>query len=127
MATYVDNLFAVSTCPENAIAMLQMMEDRLGYLWGLHIKPDSREYMLVHGGDEPVSISAGWSKTRYFGALGHVLEPDGGTEECWRRTKASMWKAFFANAGCRRASSCTGLSSPPWTIGVRGGQLLSGG
>ena len=103
MATYTDNLFSASTCPGNAITMLQLVEARLLELWGLRIKPGSREYMVAEGCDPEITLPDGWSQTRCFAALGHVLQPDGGTEESWRRTKAAMWRSFFANAGSQRA------------------------
>ena len=47
IATYVDNMFSASVCPRSATSMLQLIEARLLELWVLHIKPESRVYMVA--------------------------------------------------------------------------------
>ena len=46
---------------------------------------------------------AKWPSTCAFTALGHTLDSSGSIQSCWRRTKASMWKAYRGNLGSASA------------------------
>jgi len=68
--------------------------------WNLSIKPSSRSCMAATGSvDQPTSPK--WPLCNTFQVLGHVLQNSGSIRACWRRTKALMWKAFWANPGSK--------------------------
>ena len=96
--SYVDNLFAVSRSLSGAIAILEDFEVQL-LEWGLVIKPISRQCMVSAGSSDEAADSKRWPMVRTFPVLGHLLADTGSIRPCWKQTRFSMWKAFWANAG----------------------------
>eukprot|EP00449_Zooxanthella_nutricula_P016921 CAMPEP_0198530264 /NCGR_PEP_ID=MMETSP1462-20131121/26250_1 /TAXON_ID=1333877 /ORGANISM="Brandtodinium nutriculum, Strain RCC3387" /LENGTH=226 /DNA_ID=CAMNT_0044260135 /DNA_START=17 /DNA_END=697 /DNA_ORIENTATION=- len=47
----------------------------------------------------PPADTAPYPVVSSFAALGHIIQDDGTTSQCWQATRAAMWRAFFANAG----------------------------
>ena len=97
VASYADNLFAVSTTPARAIGMLELVEARL------EAKLTSRECMVAFGSQNATPDAAKWLMTTRLLGLGDITEHDGCTDADWRHAKTAMWKAFYANCAPRRA------------------------
>ena len=76
---------------------------RLQSEWRLRIKPSSRMCMVPNGSTEMPADLQRWKLSSEFPVLGHTLESNGHTNACWRKTRQSMWKAFFAN--CKASGS----------------------
>ena len=45
-----------------------------------------------------------WPLKDSFVVLGHILEPTGSIRACWKRTRASMWRAYWSNPGANAAN-----------------------
>ena len=105
LCSWVDNLFAASASLHGAISILEDFEDQLQSKWRMKIKPSSRACMRARGSDELPADPVKWPLCHQFIVLGHSLDDDGSIRSCWRRARASMWKAFWANPGSKVAAN----------------------
>jgi hypothetical protein len=97
VATYVDNLFAVSTSLAQACRILDEFEAELATRWHLHIKPSSRSCIAAQGCAETTPNVERWPQTTEFRCLGHVVSHDGCSNPCFQNTQKLLWMSFFRN------------------------------
>lgn len=95
---YIDNVFSVGRTLHGAISILEDFEFQLKQKWRLSIKSSSRGCLVPRGSLELPMNESKWPLQSSFQVLGHILENNGSTSMCWRNTRRSMWKAFFANS-----------------------------
>jgi len=108
LCTWVDNLFSASDSLSGAISMLEDFEKQLRTKWSMGIKPTSRSCMVAEGNpDVPADLDR-WPLVTAFPVLGHHLQANGSIRECWSRARASMWRAYWGNAGSRDAAHLSG-------------------
>ena len=103
MASWVDNLFAVSDQLLHAIWLLEDFALQLKLKWGLEIKPSSRSCMVSAGSASSSPDPARWPQVQTFDVLGHKLDDTGGIRACWIATRKAMWRSFWGNAACNQA------------------------
>ena len=104
LCTWADNLFSASRSLAGAIEILEDFETQLLTKWGMGIKPSSRSCMVAEGSIEaPVDVSK-WPLVKVFPVLGHHLQSNGSIRECWTRTRAAMWRAYWGNSGAHDAA-----------------------
>ena len=103
MCTWVDNLFSASASLQGAIYILEDFEAQLHLHWKMDIKPSSRCCMVAAGCKEVPANNGRWPLKDSFLVLGHMLQSTGSIRACWSRSRASMWRAFWANPGAEVA------------------------
>lgn len=104
VATYVDNICAVSQTGNGAIAMLTHIEETLKSDGDLNIKEDSREYMVAKASPH-TSSDVRYKHVVQMKALGHIVSHDGGCREDWQATRRQMWRTFYATCASKAAAS----------------------
>ena len=106
VATFVNNLYAISSNIFNAVDIMEDLERHLASNWGLQIKATSRSVLVAAGRQVPEAHnSEKWPVQNVFTVLGHRLDNRGSAWPCWEATKRSMWGAFYKTCGsqaCRR-------------------------
>lgn len=105
-ASWIDNIYFVSSTPHKAITMATEASNFLKDHWGLDIKSDSTSYMCARGHPEDFEdheIPIGWSKTTSFNVLGHVVQNTGASCACVNNAINAAWRVFWANIHCKRA------------------------
>ena len=107
MATYIDNLYAVSDGVEGAISIMSDAEQYLLSNWHLTLKPSSK---LVTSAAVGSAYIAGDKVGEYlyeqdFPVLGHVMNNAGSIARSFETTTRKMWKAFWGNAGSKAAKT----------------------
>ena len=102
LASWVDNVYAVSSHPDYAIQMLVEFEADLSSSWGLLFGSDSKQVIVALG--YPDSLLQDmcmhdfkWTST--FKCMGHLIDHDAGYSSCLKQTASAMWRAFHSNAG----------------------------
>ena len=103
MCTWVDNLFSASDSLDGAIAILEDFESHLNMEWQMRIKPSSRCCMVAAGSLQVPADPRRWPIRDTFVVLGHILQSTGSIRACWSRSRAAMWKSFWANPGAETA------------------------
>eukprot|EP00969_Alexandrium_andersonii_P273686 12096572-Alexandrium_andersonii.AAC.1 len=78
IATYVDNIYAVSDSATDAVALLGSFECLLCSRWRQHFKPSSRSVMVPRGSELPLPDGVSWPSVRQFLCLGHIISDNGG-------------------------------------------------
>lgn len=104
IATYVDNMCAVSPIGSGAVAMLNLVEDALKSDWCLDIKDDSREF-LVGKASPHTSSDVRYKQVVQMKALGHVISHDGSCQADWQAAKRKMWRAFYGSCASKVAKT----------------------
>ena len=67
------------------------------------IKPSSRSCMVAAVSRERPSNPTRWPLDENKCVLWHLLQNHGSIRACWEKTRSGMWKAFWANAGSKKA------------------------
>jgi len=105
MATYIDNLYAVSSEVEGAMKIMTDAERYLLKRWQLTLKLSSKMITSAAVGSEHVEGDTvnGYVYHQDFPVLGHLVNNTGSIAYAFENTPRKMWKAFWGNAGSRRA------------------------
>ena len=105
MATYIDNLYAVSSEVEGAMKIMTDAERYLLKRWQLTLKLSSKMITSAAVGSEHVEGDTvnGYVYHQDFPVLGHLVNNTGSIAYAFEKTLQKMWKAFWGNAGSRRA------------------------
>ena len=98
-ATYIDNWIAPGRTPHGVVTILNEAEQELKATWDLDIKADSRAVMHTAGAADTTIADDRWPVVNSMLVLGHILQNDGGVEECFQATIHKAWKAFFTTCG----------------------------
>jgi hypothetical protein len=96
-ATYVDNVFAVSSCAANAVSLLDEFAEVLLANWQLDMKASSREFIVARGAGVQVSSMHEWKQVTVLECLGHLISDSGSVKPDWDRTVTKMLRSFWAN------------------------------
>ena len=112
LASFVENLVCAAPWARDALYIMNDAATHLHRRWGLAIGEDSRELMIARGGicDADLGDVAGgdgrWTLKTSLKVLGHVLQDNGGINECYAKVTAAMQRCLFANLaqGLRRAT-----------------------
>ena len=99
VASWVDNIYAVSSFAHSAIEMLNDFEGDLSQYWGLVFGEDCKKVMKALGHPEDDEEHEGFKECSTFPCMGHLLDKDSGITSCFKNTATSMWRAFHSNAG----------------------------
>ena len=105
VSTYVDNIYALASSVENAIAIVADAELHLKTVWNLALKADSK---LVTSSANGSVFEDGQQVEEYkyvtnFPVLGRLVSNSGSLAAPYAMAERKMWGGFWGNAGSRRA------------------------
>ena len=105
VCTYVDNIFSLASCSQDAVHILDDLAAELRSRWRLDIKPSSREVMVARGAPVQVCSQHAWKSTRTLECLGHLISDDCSVTADWQRTRQNMLASFWVNVAHRSLTS----------------------
>ena len=112
-ATYVDNIFSVASCSQDAVHILDDLAAELRSRWRLDIKPSSREVMVARSAPVQVCSQDAWKSIWTLECLGHLISDDCSVTADWQRTRQNMLASFWVNVAHRS------LTSAPLSLKLR--------
>ena len=104
-ATFVDNVYFMSTSVGKATQMADLFEERLLHDWCQHIKPSSKEVLPVFGAPHTEPTSEAWKVLSSMSVLGQIIQNTGSIDEDFRQTEIRMW--IFVGGKCGKVEVAT--------------------
>ena len=87
---------------QDAIKILNDLENYIGSKWGLEIKPSSKGVVIAKGGSTDYDHQV-WGQPYELKVLGHLICSDAGIYREWRSCRPILRSVFWKNSGSLKA------------------------
>ena len=100
-SAWVDNLYFVSRYASGATLNAELVLRHLSDVWGLRVKPESKQVLIIAGSADRDVVGTGWDLCDTFEVLGWPLQANGGFSLLLSKLQSKMWRSFWCNCRVR--------------------------
>ena len=100
-SAWVDNLYFVSRFASGATLNAELVLRHLSDEWGLRVKPESTQVLIISGNADRDVVGTGWNLCDSFEVLGWTLQGNGGYTQLLSKMESKMWRSFWCNCRVR--------------------------
>ena len=101
LSLWIDNVFSMDRSPHAAIHRLQLFESLLTRIWGLSIKPSSRQWISTKG-NRTSFVMPGWQQVCPMIVLGSHIWSDGRATCDIAVATQKAWSRFWIGPGSKK-------------------------